>query len=453
MGNRRFYAGTVAVPIGILLGSAAKPFTAHRAEAQTAWNADLWSAGGAPGSRRRACRFPPAVRWADCYAGAVESARANPFQPGRGVAPPVIAGRDTELERAEQLLHGLLAGRMPSRDLLFYGPRGNGKTTLLIEIQRRARELGLRAERLPVTSLTAERRLIRELQRRAGLRGRRVTGAQVAGFGLDVEPGAATENLDELLAHWIEADAAPLVVVLDETQALVPEVARPFFEAVQAAKASAAPFLLLAAGTPDAPRRIREAATFNERGFVEIPVGRLERADTVTALAEPALRYGTPMSEPATAALAGASQDYPYFIQLLGSAAWDAAAASGAARIGGDEAERGIQAFQNEAERFYEARYEEARRRRIVPVLKPLASRFASRGGRLGSSEFTELVDEAALSNALPIAGPALENELVDLGIVWRVAAGGWELGIPSFGQHVLDRSEPSPGDRVGGGG
>ena len=373
----------------------------------------------------------------------MESARANPFQPGRGVAPPVIAGRDVELDRAEKLLDGLLARRMPSRDLLFYGPRGNGKTTLLIEIQRRARERGLRAERLPVTSLTAEARLIQELQGRAGLRGARVTGAQVGGFGVDVEPGAATENLDDLLARWIGAEAAPLVVVLDEAQALVPDVARPFFEAVQAAKAEATPFLLLAAGTPDAPRRIREAATFNERGFVEISIGRLERPDTVMALAEPALRSGTPMSEAAAATLAGASQDYPYFIQLLGSAAWDAAAEGGVRQIGGNEAQRGIRTFQNEAERFYEERYDEARRRRIAPALKPLASRFVSRGGQLGSSEFTDLVDEMARAHALPFDGLTLENEIVDLGIVWRVAPGVWELGIPSFGQHVLDRQEP----------
>ena len=370
------------------------------------------------------------------------SARANPFQPGRGVAPPVIAGRDGELDRAEQLLDGLLARRMPSRDLLFFGPRGNGKTTLLIEIQRRARERGLRAERLPVTSLTAEARLIHELQERAGLRGGRVTG-----FGLEVELGAATENLDELLTRWIGTGAAPLVILLDEVQALLPEVARPFCEAVQAAKAAATPFLLLAAGTPDALRRFREAATFNERGFVEIPIGRLERADTMTALAEPALGSGTPMSEAAAEALAGASQDYPYFIQLLGSVAWDAAAEDGARQIGENEAERGIRAFQHEAERFYEERYDEARRRRIAPALKPLASRFVSRGGRLGSSEFTDLVDELAQARGLAHDGAALENELVDLGIVWRVAAGVWELGIPSFGQHVLDRREPGAGD------
>ena len=122
---------------------------------------------------------------------------------------------------------------------------------------------------------------------------------------------------------------------------IAPEAARAFFDAVQNAKASAAPFLLVAAGTPDAPRKLRQAGTYNERGFERVRVGRLSRAATITALAEPARRCGRPMSESAAAQLAEESQDYPYFIQLLGRAAWQSAVDAGDPGIGIEAAKRG----------------------------------------------------------------------------------------------------------------
>ena len=244
------------------------------------------------------------------------NAAGNPYRPGRGVAPPVLAGRASVLDIAEERLDVLGAGGMPPQDLLLYGPRGNGKTTLLIEIERRARERGLRVEELPADALATEEKLVRHLQERAGVLGPQITGAQVAGIGVSAARAAPTREIRLLLAAWI--GAGPLVIVMDEVHALSPKAARPFFDAVQSAKREPHPFLVVAAGTPDAPRRVREAATYNERGFEQFPVGRLRPAETITALAEPAQMSGRPMSADAAALLAEESQDYPYFIQIAG---------------------------------------------------------------------------------------------------------------------------------------
>ena len=216
---------------------------------------------------------------------------------------------------------------MPAQDLLLYGPRGNGKTTLLLELERRARERGFRVETLPVTALTEKGTLVRLLQERAGALEMQITSVQTAGTGGTAVPRPPTEDLDALLSQWVGGDISlsPLVIVLDEVQALVPERARWFFEAVQRAKSKPAPFLVLAAGTPDAPRRLRQAGTFNERDFRRCRIGRLDRAATMAAVSEPARAAGRPIAEAAAALVAEESQDYPYFVQLLGSAAWEAA--------------------------------------------------------------------------------------------------------------------------------
>ena len=368
-------------------------------------------------------------------------ATMNPFQPGRGVLPPLLAGRDSELAAADERLDRMEAGRSPAEDLLFYGPRGNGKTALLLEIERRARERGMRVETLPTPALSGVDRLVRELQEHTGGRQGRFTGVQVAGFGATATPDEPTENIMRLLVSWSNATPdRPLVIVLDEVQSLAPEVAPAFFDGVQQAKPCAAPFLVLAAGTPDAPRRLRQAATYNERGFAQVPVGRLARPETKAALAEPAKAAGRPIAEDAAALLAEQSQDYPYFVQLLGSAAWKAADRAGAPDIPLSLARRGAAEAVAPIERFYEGRYEEAESRRIEPVLKPLALLFAEHGGEVPASALKSLLRPLAERDSVPFDDLGLRQELTDLGVVWSVRPGTWELGIPSFADYLFRR-------------
>ena len=365
----------------------------------------------------------------------------NPFQPGRGVLPPLIAGRERELEAAEERLAALARGESPPEDLLFYGPRGNGKTTLRIEVEHRARDRHLRVERFPVDALTDRSRLVRHLQERAGVLGTQVTSVPIARSGVAGTPPAPTEDIEQLFAAWVgAAGARPTLITLDEAQALEPGAARPFFEAIQERKSGPAPFLVLAAGTPDAPRRLREAATFNERGFEPVPVGRLERSDTTAALAEPARATGRPIAPDALALLAEESQDYPYFVQRLGHAAWRAAARAGTGGISLAAAGRGIAESGARIERFYEGRYREARARRVAPALKPLARLFSENDGRVTEGQLEWLLRTIVGEDTVPFDDQALEQELSDLGVVWSVRAGAWEMGIPSFADYLLRR-------------
>ncbi len=365
---------------------------------------------------------------------------ANPFRPGRGVLPPLIAGRERELELAEEYLAILDRGESPSDDLLFYGPRGNGKTTLRLEIERRARARHLRVERFPVAALTDRSRLIRQLQERAGVLGERVTGVRSAGSGMTGTPPVPIEDVDRLFALWVGAGGArPTVITLDEVQALDPDTARPFFEAVQEAKSRAAPFLMIAAGTPDAPYRIQQAGTFNERGFRKRRVGRLDRPAALAALREPARASGRPFTEAAAGFLAEQSQDYPYFVQLLGRAAWKATA-GGAGEISLREAQQGNAECAEDIEEFYAGRYEEAEFRRVEPALAPLASLVSEHGGEITDSQLKPLLRHFGAEPEIPFDDLSLRDELSDLGVLWPVRPGAWEMGIPGFADYVLRR-------------
>ena len=363
--------------------------------------------------------------------------RRNPFRPGAGALPPVLSGRERELELAFDLLRTLEQGDPPPRGLLFFGPRGNGKTTLLVRIAEDARRRGMRAEKLAVSCLADRRELTRRLQEKAGLVGARITGAQAAGFGVSAEPPSRSEDVEELLLAWIGAAKAPLVILLDEAHIVEPDPGRILFDAVQEATSRSLPFLLLAAGTPDAPRRLRRAGTFTERALQRVPVGRLERRATRRALVEPARDAGLPLSDHAAALLAGESQDYPYFIQLFGQAAWDAAGTEAAA-ITTDAAVAGADAARRETERFYAERYGEAREREVEAALVPLAALFRERGGKLRDGELQTLLRELAGRESIRGDRAQLLGTLSDLGVIWETPPVGWEMGIPSFADFLL---------------
>ena len=61
------------------------------------------------------------------------------FEPGPGGLPPYLAGREHEQRTCRAFLDHLRQGAAPPGNLVLYGPRGNGKTTLLSWLHKAAR--------------------------------------------------------------------------------------------------------------------------------------------------------------------------------------------------------------------------------------------------------------------------------------------------------------------------
>ena len=88
----------------------------------------------------------------------------GPFQPGDGGLPPFLAGRESEQDVCRAFMSRLRHGRPPPREIIFYGPRGNGKTALLVWLQREAASFpGVDVIRLVPAAIRAEGHLAERL--------------------------------------------------------------------------------------------------------------------------------------------------------------------------------------------------------------------------------------------------------------------------------------------------
>ena len=161
-------------------------------------------------------------------------AERNPFRPGPGTWPPVLAGRDDERAALQRIAEDLLAHRADPIHLM-EAPRGMGKTVLLLYLERSAPS-GLTVVRTSAADLPDVEALARKLATpKEGLRRLvgQVVGVSVAGLSLERE--AAGGRTGRGIEDALRSREEPLLLAIDEGHALAPEVAHVILNAMQGA--------------------------------------------------------------------------------------------------------------------------------------------------------------------------------------------------------------------------
>lgn len=285
---------------------------------------------------------------------------ANPYRPGAGRRPPLLAGRqqvlvafDVVRRRAEEFGEG-------DRSWILSGLRGVGKTVLLNELLDQVSSRGwitAKVEAGPSTSLSIalSQSLLRGLRTATGRypepRLRRLLGIFKAfsvkvdpsgnfSLGVDVQPvsGVADSGrLSDDLAAMFDALGETardlgtgVIVLIDELQEATAADMAALNTAVHLTGQAevALPVMVVGAGLPSLPAQLAEATSYAERLYDYRPIGLLEEAAARDALTVPARDRGVEWSDDGLAAAVGAAGGYPYFIQAIGKQVWDLAARS-----------------------------------------------------------------------------------------------------------------------------
>ena len=300
-------------------------------------------------------------------------AQAPPYTPGFGRRPPVVAGRDALVDDLSRVLEAGPEHPRFCRALL--GSRGTGKTVLLDVIGEVAAEkLGwavLHVQALQDESLVA---VLLERMPEAlmpwGRLGRGTKAAASAGVDLGVvsagaklqrgrkgagavSPAAAFEDGLGRVGAFAVAHHTGLLVTIDEAQAAPPEDLSALARALQTVVARRLqPVAVVFSGLPSFRERLAGAGTYAIRLPVE-EVGSLEASAARLALVGPAARRHVAWEDEALELLVRRSGGHPYYLQLFGWHAWEAA--QGEATITLAHAKAGLASARSELAGQYEA--------------------------------------------------------------------------------------------------
>jgi hypothetical protein len=285
----------------------------------------------------------------------------NPYQPGAGLRPPALVGRDGELDTFAVLLQRAEIG-LVDPSMILTGLRGVGKTVLLNELAATAERRDWMVARTEARGGEPSAKFRTDLSRQLNqaLRGaqrRRVgellkaalgtfksfsltadsTGA--LSVGIDIEPthgradtGQLEVDLIELshdLALAAQEQKVGVAVFIDEMQDLDRETLAALCTACHFAGQRSLPFYVVGAGLPNLPAILATAKSYAERLFDYRRLDPLPDKAATSALTVPAATVGEPWDADAAALVVRAAGGYPYFLQAFGKASWEEAPGPG----------------------------------------------------------------------------------------------------------------------------
>ena len=360
----------------------------------------------------------------------------GPFQPGFGGLPPYLAGREREQDLFRTLLAHLDRGEAQPNAVVLYGPRGNGKTTLLAWLQEEGAVFpGVDVLALTPSDFDSKLELAEFLLPQSWWETVRPQEIAIRGFTWRPGGNGPAPQIRSVLA--VRANKRPLAMLLDEAHTLQPEIGRALLNAAQMV-GQEAPFLLVLAGTPDLSSHLGTlGASFWGRSRI-MRLGRLDECAAAEAIRRPLREEDITITDGALEHIVRESHGYPYFVQLWGEAVWVRARTESRKRIVSDDASACRADFERQRNRYYSQRYDELKTRRLLSPARAVAEAFEARPV-ISDSELDAAIRRGFGEAAGDDEVEAAERELRHLGFVWRTdAMPDWEPGIPSLMDYIL---------------
>ncbi|NNN13764.1 MAG: ATP-binding protein [Acidimicrobiaceae bacterium] len=394
----------------------------------------------------------------------------NPYVPGAGLRPAALVGRDPVIGDLRTIIDRTTIGLM-DRSMILKGLRGVGKTVLLNEMWRIAREDGWITARVEGAA-SAEDRLVLdqvraelianlpETKSKGPLQKMRKLMTSIESVSLSVSPShtlsagmSFSQTGDEpkgpidpaefmgialSVARAVKDDSSTtahgVMLFIDEMQLLAKQELSAITYACHKAGQDEIPFYVIGAGLPDLPTRLAEARSYAERLFTYRDIDRLDDAEARDALIIPAYKQAVTWSEGALALVVNEARGYPYFLQQYGKEAW--AVASSAKRvnvISEADAKDGITRGRAELEAgFYASRWHRA----------TAAERKYMAAMALAGSEFstTDAV-ASALKRTAQSLGPT-RAKLIERGFIYSSYRGQIAFTVPGMGGFIMQTPE-----------
>ncbi|MBV7477506.1 ATP-binding protein [Pseudomonas sp. PDM31] len=388
----------------------------------------------------------------------------NPYRPGAGMPPPVLAGRDALRERVRIAIARLRLGRS-AKSVLMVGLRGVGKTVLLEQMRLDAEGEGvhtlciddpehrslpavlapqlrlvlLRLSRIDAAKDTAQRALSALAGFATALEGRFNDrevdldfDAEAAGLADHCQgEGDLTTLLEQTGLAAQLADSA-LVLFIDEFHCIEKSQLSALIMVLHRCVQARLPVTVVGAGLPQLRGRVGNAKPYAERLFDFAEIGALSEGEATHAIVQPAEAEGVAYEAEAVRLIVAKTGGYPYFLQAWASHAWDEAAASPITVVDVNKAASEVSAALDE--RFFRVRLH-----RLTPMEKKYLRAMADLGpGPHRSDEIAERQGRRVQAVA------PVRHSLIAKGMIWSPGRGDAAFTVPFFDEFL---KRIAPGD------
>jgi len=247
---------------------------------------------------------------------------------------------------------GAINGRS-TRSIMLLGLRGTGKTVLLNEIGKIAREEGLLVSKVEAPERESLARLLFPEMRKVmrslsaveaakqiatrGLNGLRgfasIFKIDIAGveIGVEPEPGFADSgdlqydlpDLFAVIGQAAQAAGKGWILLIDEVQYLSEADLSALIVSIHHMSQEGLPVLLVGAGLPQVARLAGEAKSYAERLFLYPAVDALDQVSAVQAVQKPIADEEASIELAALGNIVDRTRGYPFFLQEWASTAWN----------------------------------------------------------------------------------------------------------------------------------
>jgi len=274
----------------------------------------------------------------------------NPFNPGSGVPPPYLAGRETHIGTFKKTLASISEGHI--ENVILYGLRGTGKTVLVEEFNHMCVSNGF----LPIKRLQFSRKycepveyakalkydiktLIETFSKIQWLKGKleaAVTYIKPKSIGIpDIvyyEPSyKRSRNMpfedyikSYLSKNWriFENADHKVIFLFDEFHTVVDiprdrkYVLSDFLGALNDVQRDGCGYFIVLSGLPNLQLNVKKARSYSERMYKSIEVGNLKPTDAKFAITRPLKNTSWTFEDQLVDSLVTETAGYPYFIQF-----------------------------------------------------------------------------------------------------------------------------------------
>lgn len=371
----------------------------------------------------------------------------TPFAPGAGTIPDYVAGRKAERQIIDQAIAAITKKRTkkgtlersPMTHISIIGPRGVGKTTLLEIADGKAAKQGvLVINTVQLPNLTG---LVRELVDAPRRGWRRFVPWQAGGTGLDMglkdELGTGSNLKKALLTRLQEQ---PVLLLMDEVMHYDLASLTSVLQVSQLMIGEKLPLAVILAGTPDLVGHLNDTkASFIERRK-NIRINLFNDDESADALRTPLTNCGIEVEAEALEMMVALSDNYPFFVQLIGQEVWEILAKKQQATVDVALVEMAGKAMLDIRNNFFRKMYAEMQELDLEVYAQQVVevwSSFADKQPKTGVIEAELMRKNNGLSRE-QAADIVLELEHKDF--LWSDNKFSLAPGLPSFFTYVEER-------------